>query len=164
MKPAQYIFLNKGLGMSTGKSAAQAAHASVNGYLLTPDNNTRRVWWRGGHHTKLVMECRDSDHLINTGRYLEARGIRVALVLDEGHTEVPPITPTALGTEVVDKDDAHIAATFSSFDLYRDLKPITMAEARDAAIDFYGLKRPKRRRRLLRGWGDDIKATGTARL
>lgn len=123
MKPAQYIFINKGLGMSTGKTAAQAAHASLNGYLLTPDNNTRRVWWRGGHHTKLIMECRDSAHLRDTERYLNDRGFKTALVLDEGHTEVDPITPTALGVEIVDKDDAHVAATFSSFKLYKDDPP-----------------------------------------
>lgn len=146
-----YLFVNKGLGMSTGKTAAQVAHAAVEAYRLTPDNNTKRVWHRGGHYMKLVMECRDADHLVNTGRYLEARGVRVALVLDEGHTEVPPITPTALGTEIVDKDDAHIAATFSSFKLYRDPKPLTLREAAEQAAAL-GIvpEQPKRRRLFFR--------------
>ena len=120
MTPAQYVFINKGLAMSTGKAIAQGAHASVNAYEATPDNNTKRVWWRGGHHMKLVMECRDREHLLDTERYLNERGIGTSLVIDEGHTEVDPIVPTALATHIVDKDDAHVRATLQSFKLYSD--------------------------------------------
>lgn len=149
MKPAMYIILNQGLGMSTGKSAAQAAHAAVEGFRLSclpdPDRpeasayfmetNTVRQWYKGGHYMKLVMAARDSEHLRDIERYLNDRGFKTALILDEGHTEVPAITPTALGVELVDKDDPHTAATFSSLSLYRDPKP-------DPDMSY--LERPKR--------------------
>lgn len=130
MNPAMYIFVNKGAGMSTGKTAAQAGHAAVNAFVLSmkhsengafmEETNLVRVWYKGGHYMKLVMECRDADHLRDTERYLRDRGFKTALIIDEGHTEVPHITPTALGVELVDKDDPHVAATFSGFKLYRD--------------------------------------------
>jgi peptidyl-tRNA hydrolase, PTH2 family len=134
MKPAMYIFLNKGLGMSAGKAAAQASHAAVEAYRLSlegpPDGGNERwhshlvnQWYKGGHYAKYVIQCRDSEHLRNTERYLNDRGFKTALVIDEGRTEVPPITPTALGVEIVDKDDSHVQATLSSFDLYTDPEP-----------------------------------------
>lgn len=135
MQPGMYIFVNKGLGMSTGKVAAQVAHAAVEAYRLSlvvppaePDHvrvhsNLVNQWYKGGHYAKYVMECRDRDHLVDTDKYLRARGFRTVLVIDEGHTEVQPIVPTAIGVEIVDRDDAHVRATFSSFDLYRDPQP-----------------------------------------
>lgn len=126
-----YLFLNKGLGMSTGKSAAQAGHAAVEAYRISCRREggvlteTRLVnrWYMGGHYMKLVMQCRDADHLRDTERYLADRGFQSVLILDEGHTEVDPITPTALGVEIVDKDQPHVSKTFGTFDLYRDPPP-----------------------------------------
>jgi PTH2 family peptidyl-tRNA hydrolase len=133
LKPAMYIFLNKGLGMSTGKSAAQAGHAAVEAALISvgladpkPSDEKAQVWdaWREGlHYAKYVMEARNRDHLLDIERYLKERGFHTVLIIDEGHTEIDPITPTALGVALVDKDDPHTAATFSSFKLYRDPKP-----------------------------------------
>jgi peptidyl-tRNA hydrolase len=151
MKPAMYIFLNKGLGMSTGKSAAQAAHAAVEAYRISPDNWIKESWYKGGHYMKLVMECRDSDHLRDTERYLNDRGFKTVLILDEGHTEVPPITPTALAVALVDKDDPHTAATFESFRLYKDFcRKCAAREVEDARRELHRrhLAVPRRYRRL----------------
>ena len=137
MKPAMYIFLNKGLGMSTGKSSAQSGHAAAEATLMSNpiigrlqpdvwDERWTAIWdaWREGlHYAKYVMEARDTEHLIVIEKYLTARGFRTHLVIDEGHTEVPPLTPTALGVALVDKDDPHTKATFSTFKLYKDPKP-----------------------------------------
>lgn len=127
MNPVQYILLNRGLGMSTGKSAAQAAHASQLG-LLTHGNNPYDAtivnrWMRGGRYTKLVMEARDADHLRAAEAYIEDRGFKCAMVIDEGRTEVEPLSLTALGTEIVDKDWPHARETFAVFDLYTDTPP-----------------------------------------
>jgi peptidyl-tRNA hydrolase len=126
-----YIVLNKGLGMSTGKAAAQASHAAVEAYRISCRHGEEgfghlietglvNQWYKGGHYMKLVMEARDREHLLDIERYLNGRGFKTALILDEGHTEVASIVPTALGIEIVDKDSPHVAATFSSLDLYRD--------------------------------------------
>jgi peptidyl-tRNA hydrolase len=148
MTPAMYLFLNKGLGMSTGKAAAQVAHAAVEAYRISMnadsparhgekrpqphlpstalyETNVVRRWYCGGHYMKLVMEARDSDHLRAIETYLEARGFRTVLIIDEGRTEVEHLTLTALGVEIVDKDDPHVQATFGDFKLYRDPPPPT---------------------------------------
>lgn len=119
MKPAMYLFVNKGLGMSTGKTAAQVGHAAVEAYLISEPNITAD-WRRGLHYMKLVMECRDTEHLLSTERYLNDRDFNTVLIIDEGHTEIDPITPTALGVEIVNKEDPHTEATFQSFRLYKD--------------------------------------------
>ena len=128
-----YIFINEGLDMSPGKIAAQAGHAAVeaallsNGYGRVPMTDERaKLWdeWRKGlHYMKLVMSARDSEHIRNIERYLNDRGFATALIIDEGHTEIDPITPTALGVALVDKDDPHTEATFSSFKLLRQPRP-----------------------------------------
>lgn len=124
MRPAQYIIINKGAGMSSGKMAAQACHASVEGVRISQETETGRkllnLWYRGGHYMKLIMEVPNETALKNALDYIEARDFRAALVIDEGHTEVDPLTCTAVGVEIVDKDWPHAAETFSVFKLYRD--------------------------------------------
>lgn len=120
MNPCMYIILNKAAGMSTGKAAAQAAHAAVEAYLITPDNNTKRVWHKGGHYAKVVLEAKDEQDLRVKQQYIEDRGFATKLIIDEGRTEIDPFTPTALGVEILDKDHPHVGATFSSFGLYKD--------------------------------------------
>ncbi len=129
MNPVQYLILNKGAAMSTGKAAAQAAHASVEGVRLSarePNGNPWDAsivnrWYRGGHYAKIVLEAADAEALRVAKEYIEARGFKTSLIIDEGRTELAPLTPTALGCEIVNKDDPHVSATFGVFDLYTDL-------------------------------------------
>jgi peptidyl-tRNA hydrolase len=128
-----YIFINKGLRMSPGKIAAQAGHAALEAGLISNGVTAGGItaeaaalwdeWRKGLHYAKYVMEARDRDHLLDIERYLKERGFRTVLIIDEGHTEIDPITPTALGVALVDKDDPHTAAIFSSFKLYKEPRP-----------------------------------------
>lgn len=134
LNPVQYIFLNRGLGMSTGKAAAQASHAAV---LVAEDFYQRqraevsedilpdwygryREWMDSGHYTKLVMMAEDSVQMHTIKHYLEARDIKTYLVIDEGRTENTAFKPTALATEIVDKDDPRTEGIFGEFKLYRE--------------------------------------------
>ncbi len=126
MRPVLYMFVNKSLGMSAGKIAAQAAQAAVGAYLNS-DDELRDLWWEiGQHHTTYVMEARDEMHIVFIERYLKERGFQTFLMLDEGMTEVDPIVPTVIAAEIVDKDDLHVAATFMAFKLYRDTVRVTL--------------------------------------
>jgi len=117
-----YLFINRDLGMSPGKIAAQASHAAVEAYEIS--NQVRINQWRiGGHYTKLVMLAEDTEHLCNIQRYIEERGFKTKLIIDEGHTEIRPFSATALGVEIVDRDDPHTAATFGEFRSYKPAKP-----------------------------------------
>lgn len=124
MRPAQYIIINKGAGMSPGKMAAQACHASCEGVRVSQETETGRkllnLWYRGGHYMKLIMEVPDEQALHNAHHYINERGFNCVKIIDEGHTEVEPLTATAIGVEIVDKDWPHAAETFSVFKLYRD--------------------------------------------
>jgi peptidyl-tRNA hydrolase len=129
-----YIVLNQGAGMSTGKAAAQAAHAAVEGYRLSVESDPRnpgqfqesnliRQWYKGGHYTKIVLSARDAADLAAKFEYIGARDFKCSMIIDEGRTEVEPFTPTAIAVEIVDKDNPHVQATFSSFSLYKDPEP-----------------------------------------
>lgn len=124
-KPVMYIFINKGLGMSSGKMAAQSGHAAVEAYEISTKGMVSG-WRLGKHYTKLIMQARDAKHLKVIQTYLKARGFHSELIIDEGMTEIDPHVPTALGVEIVDKEDPHAAATFGTFELYRDTIRVTL--------------------------------------
>lgn len=119
MNTVMYIFVNKGLGMSAGKMAAQAGHAAVEAYRISKQTLIDD-WYKGKHYTKLVMEVNSEEQMCTVERYINDRGFKTALIIDEGLTEIEPHSITALGVEIVDKDDEHTLATFCTFKLYRD--------------------------------------------
>jgi peptidyl-tRNA hydrolase len=117
--------------MSPGKLAAQVAHASQLGLLTHVDPSKNRTnpyddaavnrWLRGGHYAKVVLET--TDDLATVERYINDRGFKTALIIDEGRTEFGGgLTPTAIGTGVVDKDWPHCRETFGDFKLYGTLE------------------------------------------
>lgn len=118
MNPAMYLFVNSQIGMSPGKLAAQASHAAVEGYLLSRADLISN-WRLGGHYKKLVMDGGDSLSLLTIERYIKDRGFKTRLIIDEGRTEINPFQATALGVEIVDKDDEHVALTFGEFKTLR---------------------------------------------
>jgi peptidyl-tRNA hydrolase len=151
VRPVQYIILNKTLGMSTGKAAAQAAHAAVEGVRKTAkepwgnpwDTSIVNNWYQGGHYAKVVLE---TDDIATAATYIQDRGFKCAVIIDEGRTEFSAdLTPTAIGVEVLDKDNPHVAATFSAFKLYsagpeilvlpRNLKPEDVEKIKEMARD-----------------------------
>lgn len=148
MKPARYIFVNRGLGMSPGKIAAQAAHAETlamheymtyDSIVKTPpskvaDDEERgwianqvalfSVWFGQGHYSKYVMLAEDTQQMYTIERYLTERNFKTYLVIDEGHTEGTYMVPTAMSVELVDKDDQRVTSIFSTFKTYKALPVI----------------------------------------
>ena len=133
MRPARYIFLNKGLGMSAGKCAAQAAHAetlAMNAFVgerhdcdvdwVLQQETLWSKWFGDGHYAKYVMAASDATQMFTIKHYLEERGFECYLVVDEGHTEDTYFVPTAMAVELVDKDDERTASIFGEFRMYRD--------------------------------------------
>ena len=116
MNPVMYLFVNKKLGMSPGKLAAQVAHAACNA-LRASKPELVEAWYKYGFYTKLVMEARDEKHIENIKTYLEARNIKAEMIIDEGRTEIEKHTITALGAEIVDKNK--LGPIFQEFNLYK---------------------------------------------
>jgi peptidyl-tRNA hydrolase len=82
-----YLFLNRDLHMSTGKAAAQVAHAAVQAYKIS-NPVLIDAWEKGLHYTKLVMLARDFEHLSAIQNYINRRGFQTELIIDEGLTEI----------------------------------------------------------------------------
>lgn len=115
MNPVMYLIASTSVEMSHGKLAAQVAHAAVIAYTGSTDSMIHK-WNLGGHYSKVVLGAPD---LQVAERYIKDRGFRTCLIIDEGRTEIEPMTPTAVGVEIVDKDSAHVKATFGEFSLYK---------------------------------------------
>ena len=116
INPVMYLFVNKSLGMSPGKLAAQVSHAACLSQRGS-EPSLIDAWYKYGFYTKLVMEARDEEHLRNIEKYLAERDIKSFMVIDEGRTEIKRHTITALGAEVVDKNE--VGPIFQEFKLFK---------------------------------------------
>jgi peptidyl-tRNA hydrolase len=118
-----YIIINKGAKMSTGKSIAQGAHAACKAVEISKPHLVE-AWNKYGFYTKLVLEARDAKHLQDFKQYLEERNILSVIIIDEGRTEIKKHTPTALGIEIVDKNE--FGPIFKELNLYKDKIKVTV--------------------------------------
>lgn len=124
-RPVIYVFLNKELGMSVGKAAAQAAHAAAMSVINSPSQSVNS-WEDAVHKTMIILEARDNAHLGRIKEYLEQRHIHVIPIIDEGANEVEPHSQTALTTQILDKENELVDKIFSTFKLYRDSVRLTL--------------------------------------
>lgn len=94
------IVVRPDLGMSTGKVAAQCAHAAVISYRAaeTKSPNLCSLWLNSGQQ-KVVVKC-DSpgeEALLNYVQIAKSKGILTSSVTDAGHTQVKRGTLTVVG-------------------------------------------------------------------
>lgn len=116
---AMYIIANQGLEMSSGKLAAQVAHGAVRAFNSTP-HNVRQQWLDSGE-CKIVLQARDEAHMRNIIDYLrEKLHGEPFVIIDEGRTEVPPLSLTVIALPVLDKDDPQVKFAMETFKLYKD--------------------------------------------
>ncbi|MET4146196.1 peptidyl-tRNA hydrolase [Arthrobacter sp. UYCo732] len=82
------LMLNAGLGMSTGKQAAQAGHALF-AWFLSLDTAERRAWYEAGcpFRIELVQQEAFNDYAAGVPEDL--------LIVDAGRTEIDPGSATA---------------------------------------------------------------------
>ncbi len=95
MEYKQCIIIRVDLGMSRGKIAAQAAHASLAAYEKTP--LSARVAWKNEGQKKVVLKAGNLNELLSLHREAEKAGLPTALITDAGLTQLEPGTVTALG-------------------------------------------------------------------
>lgn len=94
-----YILVNKDLGMSIGKTAAQVAHAVAR--------------LKSKHSETVIVLQATGEQLKNLERYLDQRKIKSYLYIDEGVNEIAPYSVTVLAVEPIEYDD---------FDLFKDFE------------------------------------------
>lgn len=90
----QVIAIRKDLSLSRGKTAAQAAHASLKAWKGA-DAETRSDWEREGAK-KVVVEVEDEEQLFRLKEDADRLKLPTALITDRGYTEIEPGTKTAL--------------------------------------------------------------------
>lgn len=111
MMHKQVIVLREDLGLSRGKLAAQAAHASLKAWKKV-DNTSKEKWDREGSK-KVVVGVKTEDELLEIKTRSEKLGLPSAMVRDAGLTEVEPGTKTALAigpaeSKNIDKITSHL--------------------------------------------------------
>jgi PTH2 family peptidyl-tRNA hydrolase len=91
----QAIIVRSDLKMGKGKLAAQAAHASLQGYKLALAKNKRLVeQWEAEGQKKIVLKVASESELLALKE--RARGLPCALIRDAGFTQIEPGTVTCL--------------------------------------------------------------------
>ncbi|MBI4175869.1 MAG: aminoacyl-tRNA hydrolase [Candidatus Aenigmarchaeota archaeon] len=107
----QVIVVRKDLKLSKGKTAAQAAHASLEAYKKA-DVWMQKKWEESGSK-KVVLSAGSLKELKDLYRKALAAGLPCAIIKDAGRTEVPAGTFTALAVgpadeKAVDKVTGHL--------------------------------------------------------
>jgi PTH2 family peptidyl-tRNA hydrolase len=94
-KYKQCLIVRTDLNLSCGKMCAQAAHASIGAYEKASLID-KKAWMREGQK-KITLKAQREQMLYELKTTAEIQGLPVSLVIDAGHTEIPPGTVTALG-------------------------------------------------------------------
>jgi len=92
------IVVRDDLEMSTGKLAAQVAHAAVTCALEAKSKKAKwfSEWYKEGQR-KVVLRARDLDELRFLKDEAYRAGLPLTMISDAGMTELPPNTTTCLG-------------------------------------------------------------------
>jgi PTH2 family peptidyl-tRNA hydrolase len=99
----QAIIVRGDLGISKGKVAAQAAHASLSAFRKAEisDKFAAREWEAEGQK-KVVLKVSSEAELLELYEKMK-REIPCALIRDAGHTQVDPGTVTCFGAGPADE-------------------------------------------------------------
>lgn len=100
-EPVMYIVVNKDLKMSPGKVAAQAAHVAVKAYHRNFGSDITREWYLGSY-AKIILKASEFEMKELLNKY----PLFTAMTIDEGRTEIPKGSLTAIAFIPLDKDCA----------------------------------------------------------
>lgn len=122
IKYKQFVIVPKKPKMSKGKIASQVAHATFmalenqRGFAdVTNLGNAIIEKWKESGQCVIVLECPTQLELINIAKYCEQWKIPHHLYVDEGLTEVPMGTATALATGVLPEEYHWMFSQLGSF-------------------------------------------------
>jgi PTH2 family peptidyl-tRNA hydrolase len=104
----QAIVVRNDLGMTKGKIAAQASHASLEAYEKAKVREPQWAQsWRSAGMAKIVLKVQSEKELLELFEAAK-RTLPAALIIDAGHTQTEPGTRTgiAIGPAPVDAIDA----------------------------------------------------------
>ena len=88
----QVLLIRKDLKLPKGKTAAQAAHASVDAVLKAPSSDVKA--WRKEGMKKIALAVKDEKELYKHIQQAKDIGLTTSIITDAGHTIVEPGTVT----------------------------------------------------------------------
>lgn len=119
MEVKQYIIIRTDLGMSVGKTAAQASHASMKVFFDKMESceygddtksfsfhaTEEECKWIEGRFTKIVKKVKNESQLLKIYQQALDLGLNVSLIKDAGLTELTGenYTAIAIGPNYIDK-------------------------------------------------------------
>ncbi len=131
IKYKQYVLVPKKPRMSKGKMASQVAHATFMALekqkmFINPTKEISDLIqnWKFGGMCVIVLEVKNTEQLSNVAKYLDQWNIPNYLYIDEGLTEVYPMTPTALATGIITEDKFWIFEQFELFGEKQDAQSL----------------------------------------
>jgi len=89
------ILVREDLNLSPGKLAAQVAHAAVE-CALHSDRMLLADWMSLGAK-KVVLKVKNEGEMHKYEQAAKEARVKTALIVDEGHTEIPEGTETCVG-------------------------------------------------------------------
>ena len=99
----QYIFISKSPRMSKGKIASQVSKVAYLSLILEEEKKIDD--WKNNHGMMtIVLQVKNQQELHNVMLYLEQENIIHNYYCDEGYTEIPAGTMTAIATGIIDKE------------------------------------------------------------
>lgn len=113
IKYKQYVIVAKKPRMSKGKMASQVAHATF--MALEQTNKELKDDWKKNGMCVIVLQCKNSVELLGIAKYLEQWNVPHHLYIDEGITEVPMGTPTALATGILTEEQFWMLSTMRMY-------------------------------------------------
>jgi PTH2 family peptidyl-tRNA hydrolase len=97
----QVIVIRKDLKMDKGKTAAQAAHASLEAYKKADINDITE--WEEGGMKKVVVAAAGLKELMEIKERAKTARLPYAVIRDAGKTQIEPGSVTALGIGPADE-------------------------------------------------------------
>lgn len=147
--PTQFIFLNKSLNMSSGKAAAQCAHAveELVFEIFTNASSDKRKEYRkymsANPRAMIVLQVEDEEEMYKLNSYLESQQIWTGIYVDEMAGD-KKFVPTAMAVEYLDRSEVRaklLSGMFEKFTSVQELRSAhykkTLEDIEAMALDSY---------------------------
>ena len=96
--PTMVLVTRADLTLSTGKLAAQCAHAAVVCALVAKRSASRLFErWKAGGARKIVVQCDTLEEMKRLYGAAQKANLVTSMIKDAGHTEIPSGTITVIG-------------------------------------------------------------------
>ena len=100
----QYVIVPRKPKMSPGKIASQVAHATF--MALENEDRKKKEDWKEKGMPVMVLQCENETKLMGIAKYCEQSGIIHHIYIDEGITEIPMGTHTAMATGILSEEES----------------------------------------------------------